>query len=70
VGSDLHDPQSSEVSQDLFWIERQFPCHRPLERLKEAIEALNSPRKSLQSRSVHPFTNLDQESTGREIFKG
>jgi transposase len=25
VGPDLHDPQSSEVSQDLFWIERQFP---------------------------------------------
>jgi len=25
VGPDLHDPQYSEVSQDLFWIERQFP---------------------------------------------
>ena len=25
MGSDLHDPQYSEVSQDLFWIERQFP---------------------------------------------
>jgi hypothetical protein len=25
VGPDLHDPQYSEVSQDLFWIEWQFP---------------------------------------------
>jgi hypothetical protein len=25
MGSDLHDPQYSEVSQDLFWVERQFP---------------------------------------------
>src|ERR1019366_8655413 len=25
VGPDLHDPQYSEVSQDLFWIERQLP---------------------------------------------
>jgi hypothetical protein len=24
VGPDLHDPQYSEVSQDLFWIEWQF----------------------------------------------
>jgi hypothetical protein len=62
VGPDLQDPQYSEVSQDLFWVEQQFSYKSgPKERLQCTEVAADQ--------NQFPLRQVDQQCAGREAFK-
>ena len=61
VGPDLHDPQYSEVSQDLFWIERQFPVQSVNGAAQRSDGSTQQSTEVAADQNQFPLCHLDQQ---------